>query len=149
LNNINYDKQAASPGTQHFEVNDVLRAGFRNRGTVSDAYFYSANADEVLFRAGLSFTSVVHQPDDSAQPLTSVAPISLNWVDFTSDLNFQDPDGSSNRDSAWLYVKSTCTTAALVTISGAIRLRQLGQEDQPLIEVGLSGYAPAGANTTP
>jgi hypothetical protein len=102
-----------------------------------------------LYRAGLTFTSVVHSPGDAAQPLTSVAPISTNWIDFTTDVNFLDPDGTSTRDSAWFFAKSTCTTAAPTVVSGAFKFRQKGQEGQPDIETSLSGYAPAGANITP
>lgn len=153
LNNIDYDRRAASPGIQYFEVNDFLRAGFKNRAPVTIAYhFTSAGAgtsDDVLYRAGLTFTSVVHKQGDSARPLTSVAPLSQNWVDFTSDINFRDDDGSSVRDSSWLLVKSTCTTAAPATLMKALRFRQMGQEEQPLIEVNVDGYAPVGGNTAP
>lgn len=153
LNDVDYDRRASSPGSQYFEVNDILRAGFKNRGPVSIAYNFAANgagqSDDVLYRAGLSFKSVVHKPGDSAQPLTSIAPLSQNWVDFTSDINFEDDDGSSVRDSAWLLVKSACTSAAPATVAGVLKFRQMGQEDQPLIDVQISGYAPAGANTAP
>lgn len=151
LNGVDYNPAAA--GTQYFEVNDFLRAGFRNRGSVAAAYNFVTRglnqSDEVLYRAGLTFTSVVHQPGDSAQPLTSVAPISANWVDFTSDVNYQDPDGSSMRDSSWFYVQSGCTSATPAAVTGALRLRQMGQEGQPNLEISLPGNAPAGADTTP
>ncbi len=151
LNNVDYNPGVA--GSQYFEVNDFLRAGFRNRGPVAVAYNFvtrgPSQSDEVLYRAGLSFTSVVHMPGDAAQPLTSVAPISTNWVDFTTDVNFLDPDGSSQRDSAWLFAKSSCTTATPTAVTGALRFRQKGQEGQPNLEISVPGYAPAGANTTP
>jgi hypothetical protein len=147
LDQVDYNPNAA--GNQYFEVNDLQRAGYRNRGPISVAYYFGAVADEVLFRAGLTLTAVIHQPGDSAQPLTSIAPISQNWVDFTSDLNSFDPDESTKPDSAWLFVKSTCTTAAPTSLTGAIRLRQTGQEGQPNQTITLPGYAPAGANTTP
>lgn len=145
MGNADYNPSLA--GTQYFEVNDVARAGFRNRGPVSVAYNYlTAQSDEVLFRAGLTFTAVVHQPGDPAQPLTSVAPISTNWVDFTTDVSWDDPDGSSPRDSSWLYVKSSCTSATPTAVTGALRIRQKGQEGQPNLEISLPGYAPAGAD---
>lgn len=151
LNNVDYNPSLA--GTQYYEINDFVRAGFNNRGPVSVAYNFvtrGANqSDDVLYRAGLTFTSIVHMPGDPAQPLTSVAPLSNNWVDFTTDVNFMDPDGSSQRDSSWLFVKSTCTTAAPSAISGALRFRQKGQEGQPDLEISVSGFAPAGANTAP
>ncbi|MBK8816002.1 MAG: hypothetical protein IPN42_11135 [Methylococcaceae bacterium] len=147
LDQIDYNPNQA--GIQYFEVNDMQRAGFNNRGPISVAYYFGAVADEVLFRAGLTATAVVHQPLDPAQPLTSAAPISQNWVDFTTDLNSFDPDESTKPDSSWMFVKSTCTTAAPSTLTGAIRLRQMGQEGQPNLTITINGYAPAGANTNP
>jgi len=136
-----------APG-ESFEVNDVSRAGFKNRAPVSIAYFYNGAADEVLFRAGLTFTSA-DTPPNPARPLTTVAPISTNWVDFTSDLNSQDPDGTSKPDSPWLYVRSTCTKATPTALTGAIQIRQTGQEGQPIIYKSIPGYAPVGANINP
>ncbi|WP_150047203.1 MULTISPECIES: hypothetical protein [Methylomonas] len=150
LNNVDYDPNTA--GTQYFEINDVVRAGYRDRGPIAAGYNFvtrgAQQSDEVLYRAGLTYTSVVHQPGDSAQPLTSVAPISTNWVDFTTDVNYQDPDGSSQRDSSWFFVQSGCTSATPASLSGALRLRQKGQEGQPDLEISVSAYAPAGANTS-
>ncbi|MGJ0429874.1 hypothetical protein [Methylobacter sp.] len=148
MNNVDSDPNTA--GTQYFEVNDVQRAGFRDRGPVSIAYNYvtrgAGQSDEVLFRAGLTHTAVVHEPGDADQPLTSVAPISTNWVDFTSDVNYNDPDGSSMRDSSWFYVKSGCTSATPTAVSSVLQVREMGQEGQPLRTITLSGYAPAGAD---
>jgi len=146
LNNVDYDRRAGSAGFQYFEVNDFLRGGFRKFGPVSVAYrFTTAGAsasDEVLYRAGLSLTSVVNFPGDPAQPLTSVAPINPNWVSFTSDINFLDDDGSSFRDSPWFFVKSACGLGKVQDAVGALRFRQLGQEEQPLIEVKVNGFSP-------
>jgi hypothetical protein len=151
LNGVDYNPSQA--GAQYYEVNDFQRAGFRNRGPIAAAYNFvtrgGSQSDEVLYRVGLTKTAVVHQPGGAAQPLTSVAPISTNWVDFTSDVNFMDPDGSSMRDSPWFYVKSGCTSAAPTAVTGALRFRQMGQEGQPNLEISVPGYAPAGANTTP
>ena len=152
LNNVDYDKRATSPGFQYFEVNDTLRAGFRNK-PVDIAYNFvtrsTTQSDEVLYRAGLTYTSVPHPVGAANQPLTSTAPISTNWVSFTSDINYFDPDGSSTRDSSWFFVKSTCTTAAPVKLANALELRQLGQEGQPIITIKVPAYAPVGANVTP
>jgi len=145
LHNKDYDRRAGKPGVQYFEINDILRAGFKTRAPAI-AYLFSTDADDVLYRAGLTLKSVVHRPGDSPRPLTSIAPISKNWVDFTTDINFLDDDGSSVRDSSWLLVRSTCTTAAPTTLTGALKFRQMGQEGQPNIEISVPGYAPAGAN---
>lgn len=152
LNNVDYDKRANSPGSQYFEINDTLRAGFRVRGPVAIAYNFetrgTAQSDEVLYRSGLTYTSVVHKPGTTGLPKTSQAPISKNWVSFTSDINYFDPDGSSMRDSPWFFVKSTCTNANPVKLANALELRQLGQEGQPIITIKIPAYAPSGANVT-
>lgn len=132
-----------------------------------------AGADEVLYRAGRTFNSVPHPDCTTApvpaicsnpglnppkdRPLTLPAapantPINNggtanlgtgNWVMFTTDVNFNDPDGGSLRDSPYLYARTTCTTG-FAARAGAIRLRQSGQEDQPQFEVQLTGYACSG-----
>jgi len=146
LDNVDYDLRPSAPGRQYFEVNDFLRGGFRGRGPISIAYVHTttepAAADEVLYRAGLTFTSVVNFPGDPAQPPISVAPINRNWVSFTSDINFRDDDGSSFRDSPWFLVKSRCTGDAQNIGSNALRFRQMGQEDQPLLEIRVRGFTP-------
>jgi len=146
LDNVDYDLRASEPGKQYFEVNDFLRGGFRGLGPISVAYVHTEEgftaSDEVLYRAGLTSTSVVNFPGDPAQPLTDLAPINRNWVDFTSDINFLDDDGSSFRDSPWFLVKSACSDAAPVSSPNVLRFRQMGQEDQPLIEVKVRGFAP-------
>jgi hypothetical protein len=128
-----------------FEVNDLQRGGFRGRGPISIAYYFGAAADEVLFRARLTLTAVSHPVGGVDRPLTGTAPLNPNWVTFSTDLNTSDPDGSTKPDSAWLFVKSTCTTAAPATFNGAIRLRQTGQEGQPNLTISMPGYAPSGA----
>lgn len=146
LNNIDYDLRPSEPGKQYFEVNDFLRGGFRGFGPLSVAYVHTEEgptaSDEVLYRAGLTFTSVVNFPGDPDQPLTDLAPINRNWVDFTSDINFLDDDGSSVRDSSWFLVKSSCSDAAPTARRNVLRFRQMGQEDQPLIEIKVRGFAP-------
>ncbi len=150
LNQVDYD--LFSPGNQYFEINDFLRGGFNNRGPVSIAYHFSRSlqaSDEVLYRAGLTDVSVINEPGDPAQPLIDIAPINTNWVNFTTDLNYLDPDGSSVRDSSWFFVRSRCTAAKPVALAGALRFRQTGQEDQAAIEVSIPGFAPAKATLAP
>ncbi|MGX8883521.1 hypothetical protein ACWWD9_09935 [Methylovorus sp. SPW-M1] len=144
-----------------FELNDVVRGGFAGK-SVEAAYFFSnhpraARETEVVFRIGRTFTSVRHMPGDSALPkLPSKAnekPIAIhdheaavndNWVDFTTDVNPQDPDGTSYPYTSTLYVKAECATAEPREYEGAIRLRSTGQ-GQDAIEISLPGYAPPGA----
>lgn len=80
------------------------------------------------------------------------ANIDTNWVDFTTDVNSVDDDGSTRPFSPAVYVRAACTTSAPVTTANAIRLRQAWQEqgtNQEFIEVRVDGYLPAGANANP
>lgn len=158
LTNVDYDPNTA--GTQSFEVNDIARAGWRAATSRAAAYHFencppsnpncSRASDDVIYRAGLTFTAVAHPDGAPDQPLTSAAPISTNWVDFTTDINGGvDPDGSSVPDSSWVFVRVNRCPASGTPLSNAIRLRQMSQEDQPELEISLPGYAPSGANTTP
>jgi hypothetical protein len=145
----NTDADRLNPGKQYFEVNDILRGGFENK-IPEAAYWYSKNADEVIYRVGLTSTSLVFEPESEseAQPLIDEAPIDANWVDFSTDINYRDDDGSSYRDSPWLLVKTACTAEEKpVVLPGVLKFRQMGQEGQPLKEIEVNGYAPPGATT--
>ncbi len=154
LNNVDYDRRAVSPGFQYFEINDVLRGGLKTSAPLSIAYHYttlgSIASDDVLYRAGLTYTSIVFQRGNlTRRPLTSLAPLSPNWVDFTTDINFRDDDGSSVRDSPWLLIKGSCTSTAPKQLAGALLFRQMGQEEQPLIEISTDAYAPSEGTIAP
>ena len=148
LNNVDADPRR--PSKQYFEINDIVRGGFDGQSP-EIAYWYTANADEVVYRAGLTFTSLVFDPatESDAQPPVAEAAIDANWINFSTDLNYRDEDGSSFRDSPWLLVKGMCGADETFKESeGALRFRQMGQEDQPQIEIPVKGFAPAAADTS-
>lgn len=147
-----------------WEVNDIARGGFAGL-PVEVAYFYKPHADdkgvntEVIFRAGLTFTSVRHGKGDLDLPAMKAAPaanvaitsvqaaaISENWVNFTTDLNVNDPDGSSRSISPMMYIKTTCSAENPVERENAIRLRTTGQNGQRQLEVAVPGLVPVGGN---
>jgi len=147
LNNVDAYPRVA--GKQYFEINDIVRGGFGDQSP-EIAYWYTANADEVVYRAGLTFTSLVFEPEaeSDAQPPVAEAAIDDNWINFSTDLNYRDDDGSSYRDSPWLLVKASCgADESFKESEGALRFRQMGQEDQPEQEIEVKGFAPASANT--
>lgn len=76
------------------------------------------------------------------------AGVNGSWIDFNFDANFQDDDGGTNPLSAMTYVKAACTTAAPVTRTNAIRLRQTAQEKAPFISVTTTGFVPPSAPAT-
>ena len=85
-------------------------------------------------------------PGNPAQS-QQTAEIRSNWFDFTTDVTPFDEDGTSYKDSAMLYVRAACTSAAPVAVANTVRIRQAGQETQPLVTVTSTGYAPPGANS--
>jgi hypothetical protein len=83
-----------------------------------------------------------------AQQSAAVAP---NWVEFTTDVNYDDADGTTYANSSQLYVKVTGTGACPSGTSqtaNAYSLRQTGQETTPWVEFKIPGYIPAAGNTT-
>ena len=143
-----------TPGVQTFELNDLARAGFNGGGTLKAGYTVvtrgNGASDEVLFRGGKTYTAVPHPVGAPDLPPTSQAPFSANWVDFTTDVNAIDPDGSSPKDSSWFYVQSSCSsTQAPITLTNALELRETGQEGQPVITIKIPAYARTGANVNP
>lgn len=175
LNTTDYNPTS---GNQYFEVNDVARGGW-DGVDVSIAYSTIPTNASPVYRAGLTYTSVQHRPGNVDQPLTGLgsqpsinglnswpgnasatqqlADIDENWVDFTTDANNLDDDGSSSPSSGVYYVKSSaCPATPYTPVANAIRLRQTFQElagdgvtPNNFIEITLPGYAPAGAVLTP
>jgi hypothetical protein len=95
MSNVDYDLNEA--GTQTFEVNDMVRAGFSGR-SVAAGYYHTGNGQEdVLYRIGRTNDSVqyrVNPADETqpatgyvAQPLTSPTPAStpINGVEAYND----------------------------------------------------------------
>lgn len=80
------------------------------------------------------------------------AALNSNWIDFTTDVNYKDDDGSTSAASGMMYVKAACSYPSgtgpddYVSNDG-IRLRQTFQElsgdgvtANPFIEVSVPGY---------
>ncbi|MFD0929423.1 hypothetical protein ACFQ1T_06480 [Methylophilus glucosoxydans] len=83
----------------------------------------------------------------STTAATQDAVVNSNWIDFTMDVGYVDDDGGSNVVSAMTYVEAACNSSAVSgwVKTGAIRLRQTGQEATTMQEISIDGYAPPGA----
>jgi hypothetical protein len=80
------------------------------------------------------------------------ANVDANWVEFATDVNFNDPDGGTKPGSSALYVRAGCSSAAPVAVANAIRLRMTYQEPsspQEFIEVRVTGFVPPSGNANP
>ncbi|MAX50841.1 MAG: hypothetical protein CMH22_02540 [Methylophaga sp.] len=169
----NTDYNLTEPGKQTFEVNDIARKGWSGK-TIDVAYSTVPTTASPIYRIGRTFTSVQHRPGFVDQPITGLgsspaingvnvwptpagrptaaeqkADIDTDWVDFTTDANYLDDDGSTNPLSGMSYVRSSCTSGTFTTAADAIRLRQTFQElsadgstDNPFIEVEVEGVIP-------
>lgn len=186
VNNFNVDYNKLQSGNQYFEINDVARGGFAGL-TVTAGYSTIPTVAEPVYRIGRAFTSVQHRATGYvAQPLTGLgsypsingvnswptpsghptateqqADIHTNWIDFTTDVNWKDDDGSTSAASGMMYVKTSCSYPSGkepddYVDNNAIRLRQTFQElsgdgvtENWFIEVSVPGYIPPGSTITP
>ncbi len=105
----------------------------------------SAYSGEV---AGIDATTTA-----STTSATQDAVVNANWIDFTLDSGYQDDDGGTNAVSAVTYIEAPCNGTAIAPSggnpnwekTGAIRLRQTGQENTTMQEIIIDGFAPPGA----
>lgn len=171
LTNTDYNLNAA--GVQNFEINDMAHSGWSGK-TVDIAYSTVPSNASPTYRAGRTFTAVQHRDEAGyvAQPITGLgsspaingvngalgttptaaqqkADIDTDWVDFTTDVNYKDDDGSTNSASGMQYMRTSCSSSTFTTGSDVIRLRQTYQENSgdgvtpnPFIEVEVEGVIP-------
>lgn len=97
-----------------------------------------ASASTAAINGLSTYTSPLGVPTMDQQS----AKIDGDWVNFTTDNNWLDDDGTSLPDSSLTYVKTACTSVPSTTTANAYSFRQTGQEEAPLIEVLMSGYVP-------
>lgn len=158
-------KDAKLVNGQQFEINDILRGGFAGR-PVAVAYFMKTEPHkeyglpEALFRVGRTFTSVRHAKGDADLPSNKNAPLidtgmssiqaaaaSEDWVDFTTDVSFQDSDQSTRKMTSMLYIKTSCEASQPEEKEDAIRLRMTGQNGQAPFEIIVPGLVPLDINS--
>lgn len=178
LFDVDYNLNVA--GDQHFEVNDIALGGWGSK-TVDVAYSTIPTNADVAYRIGRTYTSVQHRSGITGyvnQPLTGLgsspsingvnawgsppasptaaqqkADVDQNWINFTTDVNYNDDDGSSFPASGMFYVRTSCTSSAPTGTANAVRLRQTFQElsgdgatNNWFIEVPVEGYLPTGGS---
>lgn len=119
-----------------FEVNDAFRSGFSSATSVQGGYskvdITGPVTDEYARSIGRSSAGLNE---------SGVGTYDADWVRFETDVNVDDPDGSSPGTSAWYWVKITGANG-WTTASEAIRLWEGGEEDQTQYSIYVSGYVP-------
>lgn len=172
VNLFNADYLPSTAGNQYFEVNDIARRGFSGK-TLDIAYSTKPTVAEPTYRVGRTPTSVQYRDSTGyvAQPLTGLgsypaingintisgtptaaqqqADVDSDWVDFTTDANYLDDDGSTAASSGMFYVRTSCNSGSFTTATDAIRLRQTFQElsgdgvtPNSFTEISVTGYLP-------
>ena len=148
---------------KRWEINDITRGGFAGR-PVAIAYFMKQKPSKdygmpvSLFRAGRTYTSVPYDKTGLTLPALQDAPaptkaisknqsaaVNENWVDFTTDISFDDADGVTRKMTSMLYIKTTCDQRQPEEKDGAIRLRTTGGNGQEWLEIDVPGLVPFGA----
>jgi hypothetical protein len=177
LNSTDYNTTAGN--VQNFEVNGIALGGWGTLD-VDVAYSTVPTVSEPVYRVGRTFTSVQRRDETGyvSQPLTTPAmspvesingvnvwptpsgeptavqqsaTLNSNWIEFTTDANYKDDDGSTAAASGMVYVRTGCTSAIPTEATPeAIRLRQTFQEragdsisPNPFIEVPVAGFLPS------
>jgi hypothetical protein len=149
---------------KRWEINDIVRGGFAGR-PVQIAYFvrptpsHDYGMPETLFRVGRTYTSVPYGKSTSNLPplkeatgpnkaisKTQVAAFNENWVDFTTDISFDDADGVTRKMTSMLYIKTTCEQREPEEKECAIRLRTTSGTEKDWLEIDVPGLVPAGAS---
>lgn len=123
------------PSDETFEVNDVFRRGFSSVSTLYGGYSKVNVGDEHAREIGRT---------DVGLNEGTVA-YDLDWVRWHTDVNVDDPDGTSPATSAWYWVKFT-GAIDVVEDEEAIRVWQGGEEGQEPYSAWLSGYVPVFAS---
>lgn len=135
---------------EYWEINDIVRGGFSDK-PVAIAYFMkpqpseSFGMAEALFRAGRSLTSLPYIKDTSNLPTLKAAPANDNWVNFTTNISFNNSEKLARKMTAMLYIKTTCDQVQPEEKENAIRLRITSKVGQAPFEVSVPGLVPAGA----
>jgi hypothetical protein len=124
----------------YFEINDILRSGFGSYSNLTVAYKQPGSAEEGLWLAGRTAQGV---NEYAASPYGLDPTRNNDWVDFRTDVNANDPDGTSKAASAWLLVTATVPGGVSASqVANAIRLWQGGEEGQCKFSVYLPGFKP-------
>jgi len=122
-----------------FEVNDMFRNGFAAITNLSIAYRLGS-AEEGAWLVGRT-NQGLNQYSGSPNGLSPAR--ANDWMDFRTDVNNADPDGSSLANSAWMFVIANLPSGVSASpVANAIRIWEGGEEGQCAFSVNLSGYKP-------
>ncbi|MDT7849653.1 hypothetical protein Q9292_08535 [Methylophilus sp. VKM B-3414] len=147
---------------QAVNASPVYRIGRTFTSVQHRANIYNGNAGDKLLPGanylslpiiGGASTLAINGETTSVWPSSTTAvkqsaAINSNWVDFTLEAVYlENYELRSSVNSPMVYVEAACDSSNVSSWvkSGAIRLRQTGQEGESLIEISVDGYAPPGA----
>lgn len=127
--------------TETFEVNDVFRSGFSSVASIQAGYARANPADEYSWAIGRTDEGLNEGTGSGGLPVYDT-----NWVRWWTDVNVDDPDGSSPGTSAWFLMRFSDEIVDVAEEEGAIRIWQGGEEGQEEYEIFMNGYVPVFAS---
>jgi hypothetical protein len=130
------------PSTETFEVNDVFRSGFSSVTSIQAGYARDNPADEYSWAIGRTDEGLNEGTGSGGAPVYDT-----DWVRWWTDVNVDDPDGSSPGTSAWFVMKFADEDVVDFDVgTNAIRIWQGGEEGQEEYEIFMNGYVPVFAS---
>ncbi|QAZ40716.1 hypothetical protein C1M51_15485 [Methylibium sp. Pch-M] len=134
----------ANPPNLTFEINDFFRT-VPSTATVEAGYYMGTSGTSV--DTGLS-TKYVEYVGRTNSGLNQTITRDNTKVAFRTDVNASDPErcepySKNNPISAWVYHRVTCPNGvetAPANITFKTRVREGGEEGQPIISISTSGY---------
>jgi len=148
---------------KRWKINDITRGGFAGR-PVAIAYYMKPKPSkdygmsDSLFRAGRTYTSVPYDKNGFTLPAlqdstaakkaiskNQSAAVNDNWVDFTTNVSFDDESGATKKMTSMLYIKTSCEQRQPEEKDGAIRLRTTVGKSEEWLEIDVPGLVPFGA----
>ncbi len=141
MNNRRWQPPLSTCGAEDpdfFEVNDLGRIGFN--GLATQVAYRIDGADEGIWLAGRTAQGLNQYPGspDGLNPTRN-----NDYVTFRSDINFDDPDGTSFATSAWFFVATRLTTPPRTSpTASTLGIRQGGEEGQCQFRVAVRGLRP-------
>ena len=144
---------------QHRQLNSDSTGATAGTGYLAQPLTASAPSSVGIVGGTINgITTYVAPPGTLSTPAAAqqAAAIRTNWVEFTSDVNASDADGSTRAGSSEYYVQASCDSTAFTTDedgvetgvkkAGILRFRQTGQETDQLIEITADGFVPSNSS---
>lgn len=137
---------AWDPSGGSFEINDFFRAVPASATGVQVGYFMGGAINNLAPDDSPAFKYLEYAGRTNAG-LGQTITRSQGFVAFRADTNASDPDrcepySFNSSNSPWMFAKLSCASGVTTSPSAfKIRVRQGGEEGQPIVSITTSGFA--------